>query len=273
MDFNRSEGVLAFFIASLAICGALSLYLAYSLLNDAGFGGYLVPIALIVGAVNAIGAGYCAVRLFPAVRRETREFGQLAEKSESFRTAALTDSLTGLQNRRYFDDALVEYMREFGSIGRLIGIIIIDLDYFKKVNDTYGHDNGDIVLRAVSLCLQQQTRHHDILARLGGEEFAIVFPNVDEASLLRMAERVREAIEGIHLVLAGERVKVTASIGASLWDGKEDGASLIKRADKYLYVAKSSGRNRVCASPEVSPKPVTAKERRVIFGSTNHRAG
>ncbi|MEL6921609.1 MAG: GGDEF domain-containing protein, partial [Pseudomonadota bacterium] len=198
----------------------------------------------------------------PMVRKFSEETVIYAAKSETYRNAALTDSLTGLQNRRYFDDTLNEYMREFAAIGKPIGVVIIDLDFFKRINDTYGHDNGDLVLRAVSICLQQQVRAHDILARLGGEEFAIVFPNVDEFSLAQLAERVRAAIQQIHLVLDGERVNVTASIGGALWDRSETMSGLMKRADKHLYAAKNNGRNQVVMSEGTDLRGVATRGQR-----------
>ncbi len=100
----------------------------------------------------------------------------LSARSETLEHAALTDGLTGMQNRRYFDDALREYLSEFRKIGKPIGLMILDLDRFKSINDTHGHDVGDEVLRAVSACLRELTRYHDVVARLGGEEFAVVTP-------------------------------------------------------------------------------------------------
>ncbi|MEL6435218.1 MAG: GGDEF domain-containing protein [Pseudomonadota bacterium] len=215
----------------------------------------IVLISLVIG-------GLAAFYIFPTVRRVTQERVIYAEKSETYRNAALTDALTGLQNRRYFDDTLNEYAREFGAIGKALGVVIIDLDHFKNINDTYGHDNGDLVLRAVSICLQQQVRAHDILARMGGEEFAIVFPNVDEYSLGLLAERVRTAIEQIHLSLDGERVDITASIGGALWNCHEPMNALLKRADQHLYIAKNNGRNQVVMSRFTAKRTAPVSNRR-----------
>ena len=161
--------------------------------------------------------------------------------------AALTDGLTGMQNRRYFDDALREYLDQFRRIEKPVGLMIVDLDHFKQINDTHGHDVGDEVLRAVADCLKDMTRYHDVVARLGGEEFAVVAPNMDVDTLVRFAERIRKAIAGLAVVSGSVRLKVTASVGLAVWDRKESAETLFRRADQQLYQAKKTGRNRVCA--------------------------
>ncbi|MEM1377642.1 MAG: GGDEF domain-containing protein, partial [Pseudomonadota bacterium] len=245
MKFKTSDILISGFVAGLALTAVLSIWAAISAWTGSAASFYVLAAIAVLSTASA---AFGALSVRPTVRHFSEENVRYAAKSETLRNAALTDSLTGLQNRRYFDDTLKEYMREFAAIGKPLGVIIIDLDFFKRINDTYGHDNGDLVLRAVSICLQQQVRAHDILARLGGEEFAIVFPNVDEFSLAQLAERVRSSIEQVHLVLDGERVDVTASIGGALWDRLEDMSSLMKRADKHLYAAKDNGRNQVVMS-------------------------
>src|SRR5690606_9812631 len=171
----------------------------------------------------------------------------LSARSETLEQAALTDPLTGMHNRRYFDDALREYLTEFRRIEKPIGLMILDLDHFKQVNDTYGHDVGDEVLRAVANTLGDMTRYHDVVARLGGEEFAVVAPNMTEDQLIKLAERIRKAISAQVVVAGNVRLRVTTSIGLAIWDGKETGEEFYRRADKQLYQAKRQGRNRVCA--------------------------
>ncbi|MEL6202758.1 MAG: GGDEF domain-containing protein [Pseudomonadota bacterium] len=245
---KRSDMLIVGFIGCLVLTSVLALIALFFVMSNSAVS---LGVTYLVSLIAMLGMGcaaFATFTIFPMVRRFSEEKVEYAAKSETYRNAALTDSLTGLQNRRYFDDTLKEYMREFSAIGKPIGVVIIDLDFFKRINDTYGHDNGDLVLRAVSICLQQQVRGHDILARLGGEEFAIVFPNVDEFSLAQLAERVRAAIEQIHLVLDGERVAISASIGGALWDRMENMSSLMKRADTHLYAAKHNGRNQVVMS-------------------------
>lgn len=161
--------------------------------------------------------------------------------------AAHTDVLTGLHNRRYFNEALAQFMREFGRIGRPIGLLVLDLDHFKSINDTYGHDIGDEVLRAVSRCIADYCRHHDIVARLGGEEFAVVVPNMNETDLRGFADRLRQAVERLSLDVGNVRLRITMSVGIAVARREEEPASLCKRADVNLYAAKEAGRNRICA--------------------------
>lgn len=263
MRIHRSEMI--FGVIMLAVTAALgAAYIAADavrmsaealqssdLAAQAEFGVNMLYITCgLLGGVLLIGA----VVFAPMLHIQSTKAGELqqvakrlTEKSETFQQAALTDPLTGLQNRRYFDDALAEYLGEFGRIGRPIGVMIIDLDHFKSVNDTYGHDVGDEVLIRLGECLMDFTRFHDIVARLGGEEFAVVAPNLDAHALMRLAERIREAISKLHIQCGNVSLRVTASIGVASWDGIENGASLVKRADANLYHAKHSGRNRVAA--------------------------
>ncbi|TIV71971.1 MAG: GGDEF domain-containing protein, partial [Mesorhizobium sp.] len=192
--------------------------------------------------------------IYPLIRGQVREEGKLramtvslSARSQTLEQAALTDGLTGMQNRRYFDDALREYLDEFGRIDKPVGLMILDLDHFKQVNDTHGHDVGDEVLRAVAQCVRGMTRYHDVVARLGGEEFAVVTPNMDAELLARFAERIRKAIANMSILSGNVRLKVTTSVGLAVWDRKESAEDFYRRADRQLYEAKKQGRNRVCA--------------------------
>lgn len=193
---------------------------------------------------------YPTIKFAAAERGHLREMTvSLSQRSQTLEHAAVTDSLTGLHNRRYFDDALREYLSAFERIGKPIGMIILDLDHFKIVNDTHGHDVGDDVLRVVAGCLSEFTRYHDVVARLGGEEFAILSPNIEAKQLFNLAERIRKAVSQLRVRASGDvYVKVTISAGTAIWDGKETGEKLYKRTDKQLYAAKHQGRNRVCAA-------------------------
>jgi diguanylate cyclase (GGDEF)-like protein len=197
--------------------------------------------------------------IYPLIRTQIREEGKLramtatlSARSETLQHAALTDPLTGMQNRRYFDDALREYIEEFRRIDRPIGLMILDLDHFKDVNDTHGHDVGDEVLRAVASCLRDMTRYHDIVARLGGEEFAVVAPNMNEDLLVKFAERIRKAVASMAVQSGNVRLKVTTSVGLAVWDSRESGEEFYRRADRLLYQAKRMGRNRVCARSDTA---------------------
>ncbi|WP_315923760.1 GGDEF domain-containing protein [Mesorhizobium sp. SP-1A] len=215
---------------------------------------YLNELLFVVGVLLATALFFGVFFIYPLIRKQVREEGKLramtlslSERSETLEQAALTDALTGMQNRRYFDDALKEYIAEFRRIGRPVGLMILDLDHFKQVNDTYGHDVGDEVLRVVANCLKNMTRYHDVAARLGGEEFAVVTPNMESPVLERFAERIRKAIEATPVLAGSTRLRVTTSVGLAVWDGKEAAEEFFRRADKQLYKAKRQGRNRVCA--------------------------
>ncbi|MBA8839432.1 diguanylate cyclase (GGDEF)-like protein [Ochrobactrum sp. RH2CCR150] len=192
--------------------------------------------------------------IYPQIRTEALDRGKLqiitqdlSERSQTLEHAALTDSLTGMQNRRYFDEALKEYLVQFDRIQRPVGLMIIDLDHFKAVNDTHGHDIGDVVLQEVARCLRDYTRYHDVVARLGGEEFAVLAPNMDAELMIKLANRIRKAIATLEIDLGDVKLTVTVSIGLAIWDRRETSKDLYRRADKMLYAAKNMGRNRVCA--------------------------
>ncbi|WP_018688386.1 GGDEF domain-containing protein [Ahrensia kielensis] len=203
-------------------------------------------------AIMICGLAIAMLGIYPALRSALKERGRLSEvtqdltkKSATYQHAALTDPLTGLHNRRYFDDAIEQYLQEFGAIDYPLGVVLLDLDHFKNINDTYGHDVGDDVLRAIARCLLDYTRHHDVVARVGGEEFAILAPNLDVTALNKLANRIRVAISEITFKSGEACFQVTSSMGMTIWDGKEKAAALVKRADKNLYVAKTGGRDRV----------------------------
>jgi diguanylate cyclase (GGDEF)-like protein len=172
---------------------------------------------------------------------------------ERHKDLAEHDALTGLFNRRAFDDHLARAIaREDRQAGRL-ALLLLDLDHFKKLNDTYGHPAGDAALAAAARLLVGLLRKGDLAARYGGEEFAAILPGSDEGGALRMAERVRHALEAERLVFEGARLAVTASFGAAVWpaDGRE-AAALVAAADRALYAAKQGGRNRVAAASQLT---------------------
>ena len=263
MRFHKSESAFFVFMALILGSGALVLY-AYGVVYGATESLYVPGIVrdlanvsrllFASGVLIATALFFGVFLIYPLIRTQAREEVKLREmtqtlsaRSETLEHAALTDGLTGMQNRRYFDDALREYLTEFRRIQKPIGLMVLDLDHFKQVNDTHGHDVGDEVLRAVANTLGDMTRYHDVVARLGGEEFAVVAPNMTEDQLIKLAERIRKAISAQVVVAGNVRLRVTTSIGLAIWDGKETGEEFYRRADKQLYQAKRQGRNRVCA--------------------------
>ena len=263
MRFHKSESAFFVFMALILGAGVLTLY-AYGILYAAARSLYLpekledlADVAKLMfgtGVLLATALFFGVFLIYPLIRTQAKEEFKLramtetlSARSETLEHAALTDGLTGMQNRRYFDDALREYLLEFRRIEKPIGLMILDLDHFKLVNDTHGHDIGDEVLRTVSNCLRDMTRYHDVVARLGGEEFAVVAPNMSEDQLFKLAERIRKEIASFPIVADNVRLRVTASVGLAIWDGKETADEFYRRADKQLYQAKRQGRNRVCA--------------------------
>ncbi|TGS09857.1 GGDEF domain-containing protein [Mesorhizobium sp. M2E.F.Ca.ET.209.01.1.1] len=263
MRFHKAESAFFVFIFVILAAGLVTIH-SYGQLQDIASDldaasrvdkiVYLNKLLFVTGALLATALFFGTFFIYPLIRGQVREEGKLramtvslSARSQTLEQAALTDGLTGMQNRRYFDDALREYLQEFRRIDRPVGLMILDLDHFKQVNDTHGHDVGDEVLRAVATCLRGMTRYHDVVARLGGEEFAVVTPNMDVELLARFAERIRKAIANLSILSGNVRLKVTTSVGLAVWDHKESAEDFYRRADRQLYEAKKQGRNRVCA--------------------------
>ncbi|GAA0426372.1 hypothetical protein Aca07nite_32030 [Actinoplanes capillaceus] len=163
------------------------------------------------------------------------------------RRAAVTDSLTGLHTRRHFTQALAVECRRATRAGHGVGLLIIDVDHFKKVNDGYGHPAGDQVLREVARRLAAGSRAGGVIARYGGEEFVVLAPHTGPGELYALAERLREEMAGLPVDIGGDLLSVTVSIGAAL-AVHPDPEALLHDADEALYAAKAAGRNRAILS-------------------------
>jgi len=174
---------------------------------------------------------------------------------------ALTDELTGLYNRRYLLAHLDELVARVSRDGLDAAVLLVDIDHFKQVNDTYGHAAGDDVLRELAARATNTVRSVDLVARLGGEEFVVVMPETAPAIAIAVGERLRLAIanEPFTIRANGERLPITVSIGiTSAIAGGDDRDRLLKRADDALYCAKSEGRNRVVSrSPDFARRPAS----------------
>jgi diguanylate cyclase (GGDEF)-like protein len=174
---------------------------------------------------------------------------------------AVTDDLTGLSNKRRFRDVLGKEAARATRFGHPLSLLMLDIDGFKRVNDTRGHVQGDEVLRRVARTLQEESRTIDEPARYGGEEFAIALPETDLEGAISVAERIRSRIEreGVPAIEGGRRIKVTASVGvATIPTSVSDPDGLVRAADAALYEAKRAGKNRVCKAPTVAPVPPRA---------------
>lgn len=175
-----------------------------------------------------------------------KRLGEIQALQERLLEQAIHDVLTGLFNRRYLQEALD---REIASAERghyPIGVMMLDLDHFKKVNDTYGHKGGDLILQAVGNVLRGETRRMDMACRLGGEEFVVVMPGATLEDTLQRAEDLRQKIEALRVAYNGKIMNVTTSIGVSTYPAHgQTMDELLHRADEALYLAKDSGRNEV----------------------------
>ncbi|HRE15444.1 MAG TPA: GGDEF domain-containing protein [Rhodocyclaceae bacterium] len=185
-------------------------------------------------------------------------FRDLEKQRSALEKLAITDALTGLHNRRYtFERGVEEVLRSRRS-GEPMALIMVDLDYFKRVNDAHGHAAGDAVLVAVADALRADLRQIDVLGRIGGEEFLLILPNTDNTGAGVIAERLRARIAQLGVVLQdGEKITQTASFGVisglgSAHQAAENFQELLGQADTAMYVAKQRGRNCVAFwSPEM----------------------
>lgn len=171
---------------------------------------------------------------------------ELALSNRRLQEVALVDSLTGFPNRRFFVERLNQEWAASLRNGRPIACFMLDLDHFKQINDSYGHDVGDSVLQGVAAAIRPALRTQDVVARVGGDEFIVLCPDTGIEAAISCAERVRRAVEGAQIASGALELKVTASIGvASLDTSVVNSDSLLKLADQGMYLAKQEGRNRV----------------------------
>lgn len=160
---------------------------------------------------------------------------------------SVTDKLTGLKNRRFFQEQLEQRVALYEATGQLCSLLIVDIDHFKRVNDTYGHQTGDQVLEKLGAILKLHARQDDVIARYGGEEFVAVLPGTGAAEAKAIAERLRLAVAGA----SWEVGSITVSIGIATIAPAESAAAMVKRADEALYASKTGGRNRTTHSAAI----------------------
>jgi diguanylate cyclase (GGDEF)-like protein len=159
--------------------------------------------------------------------------------------AAYTDSLTGLYNRKHFAVLAVAEIQRASRLGQLLYMTMLDFDYFKSINDNYGHTAGDLVLKTTSEVIHKSIRSYDLLCRYGGEEFVLLFAVRNEAEASVVAERIRKGIENCVINYEEHILKITCSIGMAKFLGSDNIETAIKKADEALYAAKKAGRNQV----------------------------
>lgn len=166
---------------------------------------------------------------------------ELLALNENFKELAITDALTGLRNRHYLQENLSCYFRKFDEQSLPLSFLLIDIDFFKSVNDTFGHLTGDSVLREIGGLLKAESREQDIAARYGGEEFVLILPGVGKVEALEIAEEIRSRVEKAEWNIYG----VTISIGVATKSEGDTEHSLQSRADQALYSSKDNGRNQI----------------------------
>lgn len=203
--------------------------------------GHRVPVCVRVSPiVDSAGAIVGAVEVFSDVtakKNTERRVGELE-------TLAFCDSLTGVPNRRYVEMKVEQAIQEVEQFGRSIGLLMIDVDHFKQVNDRYGHGAGDDVLKAVCKTLGHSLRSGDTVGRWGGEEFLVIVMDVHSPALMAFGERCRMLIAESGIRAQSETIRITISVGATLIDQGDSVQTAVKRADDLMYSSKMAGRNR-----------------------------
>ncbi|BDG07779.1 sensor domain-containing diguanylate cyclase [Anaeromyxobacter paludicola] len=207
---------------------------------------------LVVGSRRRAALDPVTLRQLEVVSIQAAESVLRARLFEQTERLATTDGLTGLMNHRTFQSRFDEALGLSARYGKKLSFILCDVDHFKKVNDTYGHPAGDVVLRGVARILSREARSTDVVARYGGEEFAIVMPETDQAGAVAIAERIREKVQGASFETEQGSLRVTLSLGvATCPDDGTVKAQLVELADGGLYCAKRNGRNQVVTAEAV----------------------
>lgn len=207
--------------------------------------GHRVPVQVRVTPLrNAEGVVVGAVEIFS----DNSAKRAMAERIGNLERLAMLDQLTELPNRRYLEMSLALRVSELLRYGWPFGVLLLDIDHFKEVNDRYGHQAGDRTLKMVARTLSYSSRVFDVVGRWGGEEFLAIVSHIDQAQLTNVAERLRAMVERSMLELPEGLIQVTVSIGAAMAEPREEVDRLLRRVDRRLYEAKRSGRNLVVAA-------------------------
>jgi diguanylate cyclase (GGDEF)-like protein/putative nucleotidyltransferase with HDIG domain len=217
-------------------------------------------VVLALALVCLLGAGVGLRRVRIAVARELAS--EQRARAEAERLSRI-DPLTGLYNRRHIAETIEHELARAGRQDRAIGVLMFDIDFFKRINDAHGHAGGDAVLIEIGRRLQASVRSWDVVARVGGEEFCIVAPEVaDEADVLELGQRLRDAVRGRAITIKdGLAIPVTVSLGVALMHGGAGSAEhAFDRADRALYAAKRRGRDRICCYSALDQTDLRAEQ-------------
>jgi diguanylate cyclase (GGDEF)-like protein/PAS domain S-box-containing protein len=206
--------------------------------------GYRLPVVTRISPIkDETGKIIGAIEIFSDNSSKIAAF----QKMEKLEQLAFIDELTGVGNRRYAEikvHAKLEEMRRYAWVGEF-GLLFIDIDHFKLLNDNYGHAVGDEMLKMVAKTILKNIREDDFIGRWGGEEFVTVVSGVDRKSLMAIAEKLRVLVASLGILISGVSVKTSISIGATVAKREDDMDSLIRRADRIMYDSKNNGRNTV----------------------------
>lgn len=221
------------------------------------------PALLILPKIANVGAG-CVVLgllLFHWLPLAVKEWTKSQQRVQDLKTLASIDPLTGLYNRRQFDTLARAELARAQRYVRPLSILIIDIDFFKRVNDGFGHEMGDWVLKMVATTISSAKRDPDIVARLGGEEFVVLLPETTAAAARLVAERMRGMVQANSLAIGNEKLSLTVSIGLAEATAATAGIeAALRDADGALYEAKQNGRNQVCVAKRVVEPMAVAAE-------------
>lgn len=237
--------VAGIFIAGFIIAAVTALALARSV---------LLPLRALETGANRFGAGDLSHRVEmnrpDELGQLAQTFNAMAEKLKESRSAlealAAHDGLTGLYNHRTFYTLLQEELARAQRFKRPVSLLMLDIDHFKRVNDTHGHQAGDVIIKGLSDLLGRQARAIDRVCRYGGEEIMMILPEIDIEAAADIAERLRAAVEAQPFdVNRGAPIRITVSIGVASWPQADSAQALVAAADAALYAAKNAGRNRV----------------------------
>jgi diguanylate cyclase len=239
-----------------------SLSVAAQQLGHGDVGQIKVIVEGMVAATRAMEAKQKALE--SELKTSSSEINSLRNRLESIREESRVDALTGLLNRRGFDEKATAASKESDEAGTPLCLLIGDVDHFKKFNDTWGHATGDQVLRLVAQCFKANVKGRDTAARYGGEEFVVCLPSTAIANAITLAEQIRHAVESRKIVKrsTGETLgSITLSIGVAQYVPGEPIADTLNRADQCLYAAKRTGRNRVVAENQLAATEVSQPKR------------
>jgi diguanylate cyclase (GGDEF)-like protein/PAS domain S-box-containing protein len=204
--------------------------------------GHRVPVTVkAIPLMNKDGKIDGAIEIFTEINTDT----SLKDNLERLQKEASEDALTQVPNRKYIKALIESKLREQRAVGVSFGINFLDIDNFKHVNDTYGHQIGDEILKLLVRTVESNLRKHDMIGRLGGEEFVIVYSDLDQQGLMVASEKIRKIIEASTIRLPERDLSVTVSVGAIMAQTEDTVEGLIQKADDLMYESKKAGKNRV----------------------------